>query len=74
LARLVFAGLLTMLLGLAVTLDWADLKLGRISVGGFVANPTEGLLFGLICGVSELLLPDMVSKRAGDVLSKLRSP
>jgi hypothetical protein len=72
--RLVFAGILTAALGLVLALDWGDLKLGRISLGGFVENPTEGLLFGLFCGVSELLLPNMVGQRATEVLSKLRSP
>lgn len=72
LVRLIFAGLLTMALGLVLTLGWADLKLGQISLAAFIKNPTEGLLFGLFCGVSELLLPGMVSQRASDVLSKLR--
>ena len=70
-SRLVLAGLLTMALGLVLTLDWADLKLGRLSLGALIDNPTEGLLFGLFCGVSELLLPNMVGRRAGDLLSKL---
>jgi hypothetical protein len=71
LTRLLFAGLLTMALGLVLTLGLADLKIGRISLAGFAANPTQGLLFGLFCGISELLLPSMVVKRASDLLAKL---
>ncbi len=71
-ARLAFAGILTTALGLVLTLNWADLKLGQISLAAIAGNPTEALLFGLFCGVSELLLPNMVSQRASDVLSKLK--
>ena len=39
--RLVFAGILTAALGLVLALDWGDLKLGRISLGGFVDNPND---------------------------------
>ena len=72
LARLIFAGMLTTGLGLALMLGWADIKLGQISIAAFVDNPTEGLLLGLFCGVSELLLPGMVSKRAADLLTKVK--
>ncbi len=72
LTRLVFAGLLTMALGLLLALGWADLKVGKISLADFVNNPTEALLLGLFCGVSELLLPGIVVKRASDILGKLR--
>jgi len=70
--RLIFAGALTMTLGLLLALGLIDARIGNESVAAFTREPTKALLLGLICGVSELLLPSMIGKRANDLLSKFQ--
>jgi hypothetical protein len=53
-------------------LGFADAKIGALPLSSFSDNPTKALLLGLFCGVSELLLPSMISKRAGDLLAKIQ--
>lgn len=72
LTRLVFAGALTMILGLLLALGFVDARIGGRSLAAFVDHPTLALLLGLFCGVSELLLPGMVGKRATDLLTKIQ--
>jgi hypothetical protein len=71
LTRLVFAGLLTMIVGLMLALSFVDVKVGGQSLAAFTRDPMKALLLGLFCGVSELLLPSMVGKRAGNLLGKI---
>jgi hypothetical protein len=72
LTRLIFAGLLTMILGLLLALGFVDVRVGGESLAAFTRDPMKALLLGLFCGVSELLLPSMVGKRAGDLVEKFR--
>ena len=68
--RLIFAGGLTMVLGLLLALGFVDARVGGESLAAFTVQPTKALLLGLFCGVSEHLLPSMIGKRANDFLSK----
>jgi hypothetical protein len=71
LTRLLFAGLLTMALGLMLALGLVDAKIGGEGLDSFIREPTKALLLGMVCGISELLLPTAVGKRATDLFSKL---
>ena len=71
LTRLLFAGLLTMALGLLISHGVFDIKLGSIAISEFTEDPSLALLIGLLCGVSELTLPTAFAKRANDFASKL---
>lgn len=70
--RLVFAGSLTMILGLLLALGFVDARIGGQSLAAFTHEPTKALLLGLFCGVSEHLLPSMIGRRANDLLSKFQ--
>ena len=70
--RLVFAGILTTILGLLLATGFVDAEIGAKSLSNFVRDPMLALLLGLFCGISELLLPTMIGKRAQDWMGKLK--
>jgi hypothetical protein len=67
-ARHLFAGTLTMILGILLCLGAFEITLAGISSMQFGSNPMIAFLIGTLCGISELLLPGAVTKRAGNVL------
>lgn len=71
LTRLVFAGALTMVVGLLFAGGFIDVSVGGRQLSTFAEDPTLALLLGLVCGISELLLPTMVAKRVSDFVDKL---
>ncbi len=70
--RLIFAGLLTMLLGILFTLGVFELKIGTVELTDIAARPMLAYLVGTLCGISELALPASVGNRAGALMSGLR--
>ncbi|WP_041096858.1 hypothetical protein [Sulfuritalea hydrogenivorans] len=69
--RLLFAGSLTMILGIMFMLGVVRISLGTYSITDFATNPTLAFLVGCICGISELLLPATIANRANGLLSKV---
>jgi len=70
--RLIFAGVLTMLLGLTFVLGLVEIKLGSFSITDIGTRPMLAFLVGVFCGLSELVLPAAVAKRASDFIGKLK--
>jgi hypothetical protein len=66
--RHLFAGTLTMILGIMLSLGIFEIKVAGISSRELMSNAMIAFLIGTLCGVSELLLPGAVVKRAGDLL------
>jgi hypothetical protein len=66
--RLVFAGTLTMVLGVFLVLGVMELKIGSMSTEHIGSNPMLAFLIGALCGISELVLPGTVTKKASDLL------
>ena len=58
-ARLAFAGTLTMLLVMLSTLNMVDVKCGSLALSRVTEPHSHTLAFvvGVVCGISELLLP-----------------
>jgi hypothetical protein len=72
--RHLFAGTLAMILGLLMCLGAFEVKIAGISSAQLVSNPMIAFLIGTLLGVSELLLPGEVARRAGNVLGFKPSP
>lgn len=70
--RMLFAGSLTMLLGIVFNLGLVQVKLGTYSLNDFSTQPMLAFLLGTFCGISELLLPTTVAKRASDMISSIK--
>ena len=68
LTRHLFAGTLTMILGMALTLGLLEVKIAGVSSAQLISDPMIAFLIGAVCGISELLLPAAVSRKAGTVL------
>jgi hypothetical protein len=66
--RLVFAGILTMAIGLLLATGTVLVQIGRLSSTDFESNAKVALLIGLLCGISELALSAKVSQHAKEVL------
>jgi hypothetical protein len=65
--RLIFAGLLTIVIGLLVSTKAVDFVIGEFSAQSFVTNIEVALLLGLICGLSEKVLSTTVAQKASDL-------
>lgn len=70
--RLLFAGTLTMILGIIFMLDVVKISLGNYSITDIATNSALAFLIGAFCGISELVLPATVSKQASDFISKVK--
>lgn len=70
--RMLFAGSLTMLLGIVFNLGLVQVKLGTYSLNDFSTQPMLAFLLGTFCGISELLLPTTVAKRASDMINSIK--
>lgn len=66
--RLLFAGLLTMLVGILLALKLIDLSIGAVSLTGITHSPLLAFIVGAFCGISELALPVSIGNRAGKLI------
>ena len=68
-SRLLFAGALTMIVGILLVLQVIELKIGAaVSSADLAAYPMLAFVIGSFCGLSELALPGAVARKAGDVV------
>lgn len=70
--RLVFAGTLTMILGIVFAYPILEIKIGDVPITNFKIQPMLAFLVGCFCGISELVLPTTVAKRASDFISNIK--
>jgi hypothetical protein len=68
LTRHLFAGTFTMIMGILLCRGLFEVKLAGISTKDMVRDPMIAFLIGSLFGISELLLPGEVAKRAGSIL------
>jgi hypothetical protein len=66
--RLVFAGLLTVIIGLLFYLKAMEVKIGGISSADFFQRSDMALLVGALCGISEQVLPSRIAQEATSLL------
>lgn len=69
--RLVFAGLLSTVIGLLLLLGAFEVKVGSLSLASFSKAPTVALLMGMVFGINEIMLPTSVAKRAKELFDKI---
>lgn len=69
--RLVFAGLLSNIIGLLLFYDVIKIAIGPLSLNQFANNPSIALLLGIVLGINELLLPSSVTNKTRDLLDKI---
>jgi hypothetical protein len=65
--RLVFAGLLTLIIALTFALKVVVVTMGAIRTDQIVNDPLVALLIGMLCGVSEKALSSNVTKQASNL-------
>lgn len=70
--RLVFAGILTVILGIIFTIPLVEVTIGQTSVTSIGTYPILAFVVGCFCGISELALPAVVAKRASDFIQNIR--
>lgn len=66
--RLVFTGLLSIIIGLLFALKMVTVTFGSVSTDAFVSDLRLALLIGLLCGFSETALPTKVAQHATKLL------
>ncbi len=66
--RLIFAGLLTLTLGLVFTREMVVVTIGKVMTSQIGTDRVVALLMGIFCGVSELALPSKIRKQAEAIL------
>lgn len=64
--RLIFAGLLTITVGLIVSTNTVVLELGGLKASNFITDVKVALLVGVFCGLSEQALSTRVVQHASD--------
>lgn len=70
--RLVFAGLLTLIIGMLFTLKFIELKIGAVSLTNIAQDPMLAFVVGSFCGISELALPASIGSRAATFIQNIR--
>lgn len=70
--RLLFAGLLTMIVGILLALHIVELKIGSISLTDITGSPMLAFLVGLFCGISEAALPASIGSRAATFIQTFK--
>jgi hypothetical protein len=68
LVRLLFVGMLAMVLGLALYIGVLDISFGKVSSRQFIHRTALALLLGVLMGASERALSGQVTKLAGNLL------
>ncbi|MCW5205672.1 hypothetical protein VU08_01900 [Desulfobulbus sp. F5] len=66
--RLIFAGILTIVIGLFISTKAVTLELGGLSTVSFLDNIQVPLLIGIFCGMSEQILSSKVAQSANEFL------
>lgn len=66
--RLIFAGLLTIVIGLLLSTGAIVMELGSLSTKSFGSNIEVSILVGLLCGLSEQALSTKISQHASEFL------
>ena len=66
--RLLFAGLLTMLIGILIAFGLIDLSIGTVALSDITEWPLLAFMVGAFCGISELSLPVSISNRASTII------
>ncbi len=69
--RMLFAGTLTMILGLLFASGLVEMKIGGRALTDIATHPMLAFIVGTFCGISELSLPSSISKRAQGLVGKL---
>lgn len=70
--RMLFAGLLTMILGIMFALNFINLTIGTVSLTNITTSPLTGFLVGLFCGISEAALPASIGSRAATFIQNIK--
>ena len=65
-ARLLVSAGWTLLIGYLVALDMISFEIGDISTKKFGSQPMVAFILGAVCGLSNLTLPGVVSKKVGE--------
>lgn len=68
--RLLFAGALTVVLGLVFTSGMADVEIGNFSASALMTSGSIAFLAGAFAGISEKALPSAILTRARDILPR----
>jgi hypothetical protein len=68
--RLVFAGSLTVILGLVFSTGLANVEVGAFSASGLKESGSIAFLTGAFAGISEKVLPSAILTRASNILPK----
>lgn len=66
--RLAFAGLLTLVLGLLLYKNVISIEIAGFKTDDIGVDPAVSLLIGVLCGISELILPAKVAKKAEELI------
>ncbi len=69
--RLLFAGALTMIVGMLCAMGVVEIKLGDYALTRIATSPMLAFVIGALCGISELTLPNSIGKRAAGLIGKL---
>jgi hypothetical protein len=70
--RLVFAGALTVILGILFCIPLLELRVGEVAMTNVAAYPMLAFVVGVFCGVSELTLPTAIASRANDFIQNIK--
>jgi len=70
--RLIYAGWLTIVLGIVFALPLVEFKVGNFPVTDVAGYPMLAFVVGCFCGISELTLPTAVAKRASDFIQNIK--
>ncbi len=70
--RMLFAGALTMILGIMFMLGAVEISVGSYSITKISTDPRLAFMIGAFCGISELMLPAAVNKQASDFVNKIK--
>ena len=70
--RLIFAGALTVILGILFAIPLVEVKIGDVPVTNVATYPMLAFVVGCFCGISELTLPTAVAKRASDFIQNIK--
>jgi hypothetical protein len=67
--RLIFAGLLTGILGLIFATGFANVTVGTFNGATFLHSGTTALLIGALAGIAEQALPGAITQKAQTILN-----
>lgn len=66
--RLIFTGLLTILIGLLLSTEVIKINIGLVSTTSFINDIRVSILIGMVCGFSEKALPGKIKEQADKIL------